>query len=134
MTDEVVTVGADGTVQAAVETMVREGIGSVVVTRDGKPAGIVTEREVVRAGAATDAAPSAIRIARAARTPLDTISPYEPIQTAVKRMKHRRIKRLVVIDGMELAGIITTSDVIRHYDGLVREARHGQATREEWES
>jgi signal-transduction protein with cAMP-binding, CBS, and nucleotidyltransferase domain len=54
MTTTVVTAPADSPLERAVERMLAERVGSVVVTRDGDPAGIVTETDAMHAGAATD--------------------------------------------------------------------------------
>jgi CBS domain-containing protein len=42
-----VTVGPDATIQSAIETMLREGVGYVVVAREGKIVGILTERDIL---------------------------------------------------------------------------------------
>ncbi|EMA26785.1 hypothetical protein C443_00422 [Haloarcula argentinensis DSM 12282] len=46
MNTDVATVDINGTVRAAVEMMLREHIGSVIVVTDDNPTGIVTETDI----------------------------------------------------------------------------------------
>ena len=44
------------------------------------------------------------------------------------------MKKLPVLDGMTLEGIVTVSDVVGNYHEIVREAHHLEERREGWES
>lgn len=48
MQREMVTVGPDEPVRAAIQAMVDRGIGGVVVADDGKPVGVFTERDLLK--------------------------------------------------------------------------------------
>lgn len=133
MSESVTTVAADVTLTAAVETMLREGIGSVVVTRDGSPAGICTETDAMYAGAATDRPFSEITLSEVASSPLVTAGPDETVRQAVRRMRTNDVKKLPVVDGMELAGIITMTDVVHSYASIVKQAQDVGADRDQWD-
>ena len=75
MTTHLVTCDADATVRDATESMLRNRIGSVVVTDGGTPAGILTESDVLHAGYVTDDPLSAIPVREAASAPLVTVRP-----------------------------------------------------------
>ena len=122
MTTDLVTCDADATVRDATERMLRNRVGSVVVTDDGTPAGILTESDVLRAGYATDDPLSTIPVRKAASAPLVTVRPSATLRTATKRMRSEGVKKLVVVDGMSPEGIVTTQDVVETYAGTRKEA------------
>jgi CBS domain-containing protein len=123
MTTDLVTCDADATVRDATERMLRNRVGSVVVTDDGTPAGILTESDVLRAGYATDDPLSTIPVRKAASAPLVTVRPSATLRTATKRMRSEGVKKLVVVDGMSPEGIVTTQDVVDNYAGIRKEVR-----------
>ena len=123
MTTDLVTCDVDATVREATARMLRNRIGSVVVTRDGTPAGILTESDVLYAGYATDDPLSSIPVRKAASTPLITVRPSATLRTATERMRSEGVKKLVVVDGVTPEGIVTTGDVVDNYAGIRREVR-----------
>ncbi|MDB2261805.1 CBS domain-containing protein [Halorubrum ezzemoulense] len=127
MTTDLVTCGADAAVRDATERMLRNRVGSVVVTDDGTPAGILTESDVLRAGYATDDPLSAIPVRKAASAPLVTVRPSATLRTATKRMRSEGVKKLVVVDGTTPVGIVTTQDIVDNYAGIRKEV-HDLAT------
>jgi CBS domain-containing protein len=127
MTTDLVTCDADATVREATELMLRNRIGSVVVTDDGTPAAILTESDVLHAGYATDDPLSSIPVRTAASAPLVTVRPDATLRTATERMRSEGVKKLVVVDGVTPAGIVTTQDVVDNYAGIRREV-HDLAT------
>ena len=48
MSKDIVSVDSERSIRSAVKTMVKNDLGSVVITEDGKPAGIVTERDIMK--------------------------------------------------------------------------------------
>ncbi len=114
--DELVAAGTpeDGQVPAATaaELLVAEGIGSVVVSDgDTGAAGVVTKTDIVDSvseGVASETTP----VSTLMSCPPVTVGIGADLQTAVDRMADNGIKRLVVEDDGEMAGIVTTTDVV----------------------
>ncbi|ELZ33701.1 CBS domain-containing protein [Halorubrum tebenquichense] len=127
MTTDLVTCDADAAVRDAAERMLRNRVGSVVVTDGGTPAGILTESDVLHAAYATDDPLSTIPVQKAASAPLVTVGPDATLRTATERMRSEGVKKLVVVDGVTPAGIVTTQDVVDNYAGIRREV-HDLAT------
>lgn len=123
MTTDLVTCDAGASVRDAAELMLRNRVGSVVVTNEGTPAGIATEADVLHAGYATDDPFSAIPLRKAMSSPLATIQPSKTLRTATDRMRSEGVKKLVVIEGMTPVGIVTTGDIVDNYAGIRREVR-----------
>ena len=94
-----------------VATVLREnGISSVVVVEDGRLAGIVTERDLVNL-VADGGDPRTTKVADRMTRDLDTVDPKTDIAEAADHMARLKIRHLPVLQGGELAGIISIRDL-----------------------
>lgn len=110
----VVTCAPDDILVDVAGIMRKHNISSVVVVKDKRPHGIVTDRDLRNKVVAPGREPSALRVAEVMNAPLVTITESELIYRALYRMSHLRIHRLVVVDEQgHLSGIITDSDILR---------------------
>jgi CBS domain-containing protein len=98
----------------AAKLMIKSKVGAVVVTKAGKPVGIVTERDVLKKVAASSKPAKDIAVKSIMSSPLITIKAIDSIETAAAVMSKNRIKRLVVLeqDG-SLAGVLSITDIAR---------------------
>ncbi|MBC7114195.1 MAG: CBS domain-containing protein [Archaeoglobi archaeon] len=112
MTRNVVKASPETDLVTAAKEMARRGVGSIVVTEDGTPVGIVTERDIVTKVVAEGKSPSEVRLKDIMSSPLITVDPNEDVREAAKLMVKRDIRRLPVVEGGELVGIITDTDII----------------------
>jgi CBS domain-containing protein len=121
---DVITVTPSDSVQSIVDTLTRHRIGAVVVVdRAGAIAGIVSERDVVRAMAGNAAAV----IARTARDIMTeevmTCEPGDSEAELMQLMTENRIRHLPVLAGGRLAGMISIGDVVKlRMESIEREA------------
>jgi signal-transduction protein with cAMP-binding, CBS, and nucleotidyltransferase domain len=111
MTSPVITVQSEVSVMDAVEVMVQEEIGSVVVLDDGEPVGILTRRNVMNSVLKANLPLSQTRVKEVMSKPLITVNPGEPITTAVRMMQQLEVTRLVVMEKGQLRGILTQTDI-----------------------
>jgi CBS domain-containing protein len=111
MTAGVVTAGLDDDVLKIAQLMRDHRVGSVVVCDpEGTPAAIVTDRDLaVRAVAEERSTSEPIR--EHASRPLITGDADMELEEAAALMVQHRIRRLPVIDGGRLAGIVTLDDI-----------------------
>jgi signal-transduction protein with cAMP-binding, CBS, and nucleotidyltransferase domain len=84
----------------------------IVTTKDGKPLGIITERDLVVRVLAKNIKPDNIKAKKVMTTPLMTIEPDATIADAAKRMSRLDIRRLAVIYKGKLVGIVSGKDVL----------------------
>lgn len=118
MSTDIVTCEATVSLRQAVERMLRHRVGSVIVTDDGDPAGIVTERDCIHAGYVTDSPYSEIPVRTAMTEELVTVAPSKPIRKAMELMKQHGVKKMVVVRELDIVGVLTASDLLRHYSEI----------------
>jgi CBS domain-containing protein len=110
-----VTIEADAPVRKALQVMIKKDIGSLLVVRDRKPVGIITERDVTR----RSLRPAKIKgvydrpVARSMSRPLVTVPPSTPIWDAFETMVTKKIRRLPVVEQGRLVGIVTERDLFK---------------------
>ncbi|MEM2727398.1 MAG: CBS domain-containing protein [Archaeoglobaceae archaeon] len=111
MTKNVVMVDYSTKVREVCKIMGEKKIGSVVVSKEGKPFGIFTERDllsrVLIAGNLDD------EVGKYSSSPLIVVSPEYDIREAAKIMADMKIRRLLVMEDGEIRGIFTSSDLVR---------------------
>lgn len=115
MTRTVRTVTGETTACDLARLFVDRSIGSAVVLDPETDAlrGIVTESDVI--GQVADGADVAsVTVESFMSSPVVTIGPEESIHAAASLMKERSIQRLPVVDGDDLLGILTTTN-LTHY-------------------
>jgi CBS domain-containing protein len=112
MTKDLITVKTTDQAHVTIEVMAKNDIGSVVVTEDGKPVGILTERDVMKrvcpGGRCREATAGELM-----SKPLITIEADARIGEAALLMVKKDVRRLLVTDKGEVVGIITQKDVMR---------------------
>ncbi len=112
MTRNVLTVSEEVSVTDAARLMKKNNIGSVVVTRGDLPVGIVTERDITYRVVASDKKPGEVPVSKIMSEPLETIPPDTTIVGASKIMAKQNLRRLPVIEGDKLIGIVTNKDIV----------------------
>ena len=112
MSSPVFTISDTDSVLTASKLMKKHEIGCVVVVdKTGKPLGLFTERDVVRRVAALDLLPSKVKAGKSMTKPAETIEPSANVTDAAKRIRELKVRRLVVVQGGKLKGIITSNDI-----------------------
>jgi len=117
MTRNVRSIPGNATIREAAQAMARWKIGSLVIADGKKPIGIITEGDISRAvakGVDPARTPVSIRKRR-----LVTVEPGERIEVAAKMMAVAGVKKLPVMEGRVLVGIITQTDIVNTSFALV---------------
>ncbi|MEA2074469.1 MAG: CBS domain-containing protein [Euryarchaeota archaeon] len=103
------------------EDMEELGIGSVVVTKEGEPAGIITERDIALKVLLKNKRASEVRAKEIMTSPLAIIEPEASVEDACKLAARKRIKRLPVVENGVLVGIVSIRDLLTRKPEYVRE-------------
>jgi CBS domain-containing protein len=113
MSSPVVTVSEDETIEKVARLMDEYKLGCIIVmSRDGKPLGIITERDLVVRVLAKNLLPSRLTAKEVMSSPLMTIGPDATISEAARMMSRLNIRRLGVIYKGELVGIVSSKDIL----------------------
>jgi CBS domain-containing protein len=110
MTEPAVSAPGDATLGDVAELMRDRNVGSVVILEHDRPVALITDRDMalaLGAEAATRDEPSG----RHATRPLVTGEAGMDVEEAAALMVQHRIRRLPVVDGDDLAGIVTLDDL-----------------------
>jgi CBS domain-containing protein len=111
MKKDVMATKQDATIKEAASVMSNRHIGSLVVLEKEKIVGIITERNILKS-IADGLDPELTTVEEVMTKNVITIEPDKTIDDAVGLMAQHGIKKLPVVDGDKLVGIITASDII----------------------
>ncbi len=129
MTSPAVTAAASESLTAAASRMASERVGSVVVLDDGALAGILTERDLLAAGAA-GADPAAATVGEWMTPGPDVVGPDEEVIDAWRRFAEHGYRHVPVVAGDEVKGVVSLRDLVRvaqlrPVDGLYTDVPRG---------
>jgi CBS domain-containing protein len=111
MTESVVTAPPDSPVRDVAELMRERNVGSVVlVDVDERPVGFVTDRDLA-IGVVADGREASDPADAHATSPVITGEPDMDVQDAAQLMVQHGIRRLPVLDGERMVGILTLDDL-----------------------
>ena len=111
MTAEVVTAAPDRTVREIAELMRERNVGSVVIVgADGAPVGFVTDRDLALSVIA-DGRDFGDHVADHASSPVISAEPSMDVEEGAELMVRHGIRRVVIVDGGRLSGIVTLDDL-----------------------
>jgi CBS domain-containing protein len=113
MSKNIKTVRTDDSAHDAVVKMNKFDVGSVIVTNNNRPIGIITSNNILTRVVEPRLDAGTIRAKDIMSSPLITIEPDASVEDAAKIMAQRRIKKLAVMDKDKILGILSTSDIVR---------------------
>ncbi|MEO9278079.1 MAG: CBS domain-containing protein [Nitrososphaera sp.] len=122
MSKKVITIESeDVTATDVAKIMNKNKIGSIVVTKDEKPYGIITERDLLSKVVAKDKRPSEIKITDITTHPIMIVSSSTPVDEIAEKMIVNKIRHIVVSDGNQASGIIAITDFVKHLHSMLSE-------------
>lgn len=121
--DAVFTVGPDETVAAAAGLLLERRVGALVVCESDRVAGVLSERDIVRAVAREGAAALGQPVRDHMTADVVFAEPGEGVDVLMGRMTDRRIRHLPVLQDDRLCGVVSIGDVVKcQIDDAMREA------------
>jgi CBS domain-containing protein len=112
MRKALVKVSSTSPVQVAARRMRDDDVGAVIVEEDGKPYGIVTDRDITIRAVAEGLNPETAPIASICSRDLATVSPDADIESAITLMRDKALRRIMVVDAERVPlGIISLGDL-----------------------
>ena len=111
---EVVTILSDATLSEAARLLASKRIGAVVVRdRDGSLAGILSERDIVRALAEASVAALPQAVSQYMTRSVATCCETDSVDDLMEAMTNGRFRHVPVVENDRLAGIISIGDVVK---------------------
>ncbi len=111
MQKNVITIDHDKTALEAAIMLKEKEISFLVIIKDNRPSGIVSERDIVRKIAAEDRTCSSIKLEEIMSKKFRWVEPDTQIEFAVQKMINNNIRRLVVLEDENLVGVITQTNL-----------------------
>ena len=113
MVTDLVTIKADISVKKAVKVMNDFEIGCLIVVEKGQAIGIVTERDILKRIVVEGRDPEKTLVGEVMSKPLIVTSPETSLEEAIESMFKHKIKKLPVVEGGKLVGLVTFTDIAR---------------------
>ena len=110
------SVGESTSVQEAARVMKEQDVGSLPVVEDERLVGIVTDRDIVIRGVAARSDVSSLSVMDVASHEVTTVAPNQELDEALRLMAQEQVRRLPVVEGDRLVGILAQADVAREGD------------------
>jgi len=110
MTETVVTAPPDRTVRQIAEMMRERNVGSVVLIDEQRPVGFLTDRDLT-VSVLADGRDLGDHAADHASSPVITANAGMQVEEAAELMVRHGVRRLVIVDGDRLIGILTLDDI-----------------------
>ena len=123
MSEVVLTIGPGHTLRQAARLMAERRVGAaVVIDPDGEGPGIVTERDILES-VAQGQDPEAECVADHLTGDIQVASPAWSLEEAAVAMIRGGFRHLVVVDGGDIAGVVSMRDIVRCWteDGSICE-------------
>jgi len=111
MQKNVITIDHDKSALEASTILKEKEISFLVIIKDGKPSGIVSERDIVRKIAAKDLTASSVQLEEIMSKKFKWVEPETEIEFAVQKMLNNNIRRLIVLENENLVGVITQTNL-----------------------
>ena len=108
---DVVTADPETDASTLAETMRSQNVGSVVITEGHTPVGIVTDRDLAVRVVADGTTPGAVTARDVMSEDVHTVDREAGFEEAARLMSEHGVRRLPVVSGDELVGIVTLGDL-----------------------
>jgi len=112
-----ITISTVAPLQEAAQRMRTADVGALVVQEDGRVYGIVTDRDIAIRAVAQGLNPETTPIGSVCSQEVTTVSPDDDLDSVVKLMRERALRRVLVVDYEKAPiGIVSLGDLAVEYD------------------
>lgn len=120
MIKEVITIDENATVKEAAEIMNKFEIGCLIAVRKGKAMGIITERDLLKRVVAEARDANKTKVKEIMSSPLVVVEPNMDLEEAARLMFQMKIKKLPVVEGKRLVGLVSLTDIARFQPQMIK--------------
>src|SRR3989442_14126794 len=112
MSKDVLYLPEASTVVEAARSMQKNGIAAAIVTKNGKPVGIVTERDILYKVVAGGMDPRTAKVSEIMSSPIQTVEYDSKAGEAVAKMTRLEIRRLAVMRQGKIVGLVVERGIV----------------------
>ena len=117
MTQGVECAGENETVADAAKKLVDLGVGAMPICgEDNRLKGMLTDRDIVVEVIAQGKDPADVRAGELGGEEVVTVGADDSVEEALVTMKDHKVRRLPVIDGHDLVGVVSLADLAQNVD------------------
>lgn len=110
---EIISIDGASLISEAAQKMIKNKIGSIIITEEGEPKGIVTRSDMISRVIVAHLEPGSNRIDTIMSSPLISINHDTQILDAMRFLRDRDINQVLIKTGDKLTGIVSEGDLIR---------------------
>ena len=134
MTRNVISIRPNTSLLDCAKIFVKKRIGSLVIVEKKKLVGFITQRDILWAlTKKSKLEMGKIKVSDISRKKIATIKPTATLDEALKKMKQLKFRRLPVVDGREIVGILTIRDILSYNPEIYPELNELKLIKEESE-
>ena len=120
MKQDVISIDEEAPVTEVAKLMKIHDIGSIVIAKNKKAEGMITEKDIIHQVVANGDDSSKINAGKIMSKPLKVVRPDTTLEEAAKMMKQYSIKRFPVVnENNELVGMISEGDIMNVFPSIV---------------
>ena len=129
MEKNVITIDIDETANNAANQMKENDISFLVIIENGKPVGVVSERDFVQKLCINNQNSSDVKISDIMSYKFRWVNTTTKIEDAIQKMLNNNIRRLLILDDEKLVGVITQTDLASYLreklmiDGTIKDIK-----------
>jgi CBS domain-containing protein len=113
MTKEIITIDENATVKEAADIMDKNDISCLIARRNGRAIGIITERDLLKRIIVEAKNPEKTKVKAVMSSPLEVIAVGTDLETALRLMFLKKIKKLPVVNKETILGLVSLTDIAR---------------------
>ena len=107
------SISPDATVFEGLRLMADKNIGALLIVEDGRPVGIMSERDYARKIILEGRSSRDTRIRSIMTTRLVAAGPTDSIEQGLAIMTHERIRHLPIVEGSSVLGFVSIGDLVK---------------------
>lgn len=111
--NEIISIDAETFVYEAAQKMMDHRIGSIIVTENGEPKGIITRSDMIKRIIVAYNDPRITKSGSVISSPLITVEADKPILEVMRYIRDKNVNQILVEKDGKLAGIVSEGDLVR---------------------